>query len=411
MQQGVFFADVIRYVGHEDTYSEGYGELPLDGLPLGYRADHCDNKVLLERMDVKDGRIILPNGASYAVLLLADKKTMSPEILKKLIELVDKGATVIGPKPEHAPGLTNFPESDAEVKHLADQLWGNGKIRDITIKEMLSEMNLKPDFMYKTPPRESAINFAHRELPAEDIYFIATAGEGCVAECSFRVTGKYPQYFDPISGEIYDVPEYEESDGFTHFQIEIEDQGSRIIVFRDKPVGRDLPNWKAEEIIPLSGPWELTFEVDRGAPDKIQMNELASWTEHSDFGVRHFSGVGSYTKSVEISEELLKENNQIWLDLGEVKELAEVILNGKSMGTLWRPPFRVNVSNYIKKGNNELEIKVINTWVNRLIGDKKVSKEEWVCQIIPTDPPWYDKESKLLSSGLLGPVMIVAAKH
>jgi hypothetical protein len=335
---------------------------------------------------------------------------MSPEILKKIVELVEKGATVIGPKPEHAPGLSNYPESDAELKRLADQLWGSGKIRDITIKELFGEMSLKPDFRYKTTPRESVINFAHRKLPTEDIYFVATAGEDCVAECSFRVTGKYPQYFDPLSGEIYDVPAYKESGGFTHFKINFEDQGSRIIVFRDKPAGRDLPSWKAEKIVPLPGPWEVAFEAGRGAPAKIQMTELASWTEHVDFGVRHFSGVGSYTKSMEISEELLRENDQIWLDLGEVNELAEVIINGKSLGTLWRPPYRVEVSEYLKHGDNQLEIKVINTWVNRLIGDKKVSKEEWVCQIIPADPPWYNKESELLPSGLLGPVTINASK-
>ena len=153
----------------------------------------------------------------------------------------------------------------------------------------------------------------------------------------------------------------------------------------------------------------MAFEIDRGAPEKIQLNQLASWSEYSDFGVRHFSGVGTYSKSIDLSEELLKENDQIWLDLGEVKELAEVIINGKSLGTLWRPPFRLDVSNHIKKGNNELEIKVVNTWVNRLIGDKKVSKDERVCQIIPTDPPWYNKESKLLPSGLMGPVTINAS--
>lgn len=409
MQQGFFFADVIRYVGHEDTYSEGYGELPVKGLPEGYRADHCDNTVLLERMDVKDGRIVLPNGASYAVLLLADKKTMSPEILKKLAELLEKGATIIGPKPEHAPGLTNYPECDTEVKQLADQLWGSGKIRDITIEDILSELNLKPDFVYQTSHGESAINFIHRKLTAEDIYFIATAGESCVAECSFRITGKYPQYFDPLTGEIYDVPNYEEFDGFTNISIELEDQGSRIIVFRDKPLGNDLPNWKADEIIPLTGPWNLAFEVDRGAPDKIQLIELVSWTEHDDIGVQHFSGVGTYTKSVEISEELLKDKHQIWLNLGDVKDLAEVIINGKSLGVLWHPPFRVDISNHIKEGNNTFEIKVVNTWVNRLIGDKKVSKDERICEIHPIDPPWYTKESKLFPSGLFGPVTLNAS--
>jgi hypothetical protein len=411
MQQGVFVADVIRYIGHEDTYSEGYGELPVTGLPPGYRADHCDNTVMLERMDVKDGRIVLADGISYAVLLLADKKTMTPEILEKLAELLEKGATIIGPKPEHSPGLTNFPECDAEVKRLADQLWGekSGKIRDIPIREALREKKLEPDFSYQAPPRESAINFIHRKLPDADIYFIATAGEGCVAECSFRVSGKYPQYYDPMTGEIYDVPEYEEDASQTHIKIELEDQGSRLIVFRNQPAGRTLPTWEEKINMPFPGPWKVDFEAGRGAPEKIQMNALTSWTEHSDFGVRHFSGVGTYTTSFQLTEEFLKENTKIWIDLGDVKELAEIVINGKSLGTLWRPPFRVDISKHIDTGQNQLEIRVINTWVNRLIGDKKVPKEKRICQIVPADPSWYSEESKLLPSGLLGPVTLKAS--
>ena len=131
-------------------------------------------------------------------------------------------------------GLTDYPQCDADVKRLADQLWGQGDIRDIPLQEALT---MAPDFEYKATP-ESRINFIHRKLPDTDIYFIATAGDGCVADCSFRVSGKSPQVFDPMTGEIYDLPEFKDEDGRTHIKIELEPQGSKIIVFRQKQIGR-----------------------------------------------------------------------------------------------------------------------------------------------------------------------------
>lgn len=407
MQQGVFAADVIRYVGHEDTYSEGYGELPIGGLPLGYRADHCDNTVLLERMDVKDGRIVLPDGASYALLLLADKKTMAPEILAKLAELVKKGATVIGPKPEHAPGLTNYPECDAEVKRLADELWGRGAIREVPIAEQLSAMKLQSDFSYKASPGMSAINFVHRKLPDADIYFIATAGESRVVDCSFRISGKCAQEFDPMTGEISDLPNAVEKEGRTHLKIELEDQGSKIIVFRDQPVGRIAFSGEVKETIDITGPWTVNFQADRGAPEKIELTNLISWSEHSDFGVQHCSGVGTYRTTFDLSESQIS-NSRVQIDLGEVCDLAEVIVNGVSVDTLWRPPFKIDVTDQIKAGKNSLEIRVVNTWVNRLIGDAKVPGKERICKIVPAEQPWFNEQSRLHPSGLLGPVKLKA---
>ena len=402
LQQGVFVADVCRYVGQEDTYSRGYGELPLEGLPLGYRADHCDNTVLLERMDVRDGRIVLPDGMSYAVLLLADKKTMEPEVLRKLAELAEKGATIIGPKPEHAPGLTDYPECDRAVRGLADRLWVNGVIRDIPLTEALT---MRPDFEYRATS-ESVINFAHRKLPNADIYFIATAGEGCVADCTFRVTRRYPQVFDPMTGELYDIAVYSDDGERTRMRVELEDQGSRIIVFRDEPLGRACPDLVVNGTIPLSGPWFVSFEAGRGAPRSIRLEELKSWTEHDDFGVRHFSGVGSYRNAFTLPHDIIEKGSRIRLELGEVRDLVEVAVNGESVGILWRAPFAMDITSQVRGGQNEVEIRVINTWVNRLIGDKKVPRGERVCEIVSPDPKWYNASSELQQSGLLGPVRI-----
>ncbi|VGO13419.1 hypothetical protein PDESU_01976 [Pontiella desulfatans] len=481
LQQGLFVADVCRYVGHEDTFSKMFGEMSLENLPEGYRADHCDNTVLLERMDVKDGRIVLPDGMSYAVLLLADKKTMSPEVLQRLTRLVEKGATVIGPKPETAPGLTDYPQCDETVRKLADRLWGPCDGKTITesrfgkgrvvwgkpLPELLKEMKLQADFSYTTKSNKR-INFIHRTLPDAEIYFIATAGKGCMVDCSFRVTGKQPELFDPLTGEVSDIAVYDDQDGRIRIPIQLEAQGSKIIVFRknakdsvveikhdgvivfapDKRLSKDfaslpatfkltsdgsiaviqqsdcgalewktaagrkgkLPQARLPKSLTLSGPWNVRFEEGRGAPAEITLDKLASWSEHTDSGVRYFSGEGTYRKAFTLQNDFLK-NTRISLDLGDVKGLAEVLVNGESAGTLWRSPFVIDITMLVQAGKNDLSIKVVNTWVNRLIGDKNVPKDERIGQIVPTDPTWYKATSPLHPSGLLGPIYIRASQE
>ena len=432
-------------------------------------------------MDVKDGRIVLPDGMSYAVLLLADKKTMAPEVLEKLTELVRKGATVIGPKPESAPGLTGYPECDATVRQLADTLWGNcdgktitestfGKGRVVwgkTLADLLKETQLQPDFSYQTTPDQNAINFVHRKLPDADLYFVATAGEACIADCWFRITGKQPELFDPMTGKISDIAVYEEIEGRTRIPLDFEAQGSKIIVFRKNSndhivelkhggvevfasgasltkafstmpeftlnsdnsisVAQDQATGDIEyrmrsgkqgkvsgstpaNAIELTGSWSVDFEPGRGAPAQITVLELASWTEHTDSGVRYFSGVGTYNKAFTLPDDFLKKNTRISLDLGDVKELAEVLVNGKSAGTLWRSPYVIDITKHLQPGKNDLTIKVVNTWVNRLIGDKNVPKDEAICQVVSPEPWWFKANSPLPLSGLLGPVFIRASE-
>lgn len=166
LQQGLFVADVCRYVGGEDTFSNKYDELVIEDLPMGYRADQCDNEMLL-KMEVENGRVTLPNGMSYAVLLLADKTAISPEIVEKIRSLIINGATVLGPKPTHSPGLTGYPECDILVKEKAATIWGKnnptiinreiGKGKIISgekLEKVLNEKMIPPDFLFKTPDNQ-----------------------------------------------------------------------------------------------------------------------------------------------------------------------------------------------------------------------------------------------------------------
>jgi hypothetical protein len=475
LQQGLFVADVCQYVGDEDTYSNKYDELAINDLPQGYRADNCDNEALLS-MEVKNGRLVLPDGMSYGVLLLSDKRTMSPEIVNKLLTLVQNGATVVGPKPQKAPGLTGYPDCDRLVREGADKLWGEnnpekvnrtlGKGKIIsgeTIEKILQEKHLIPDFTFTTNKNQQ-INFIHRQLPGSDIYFISNAGDACQADCRFRITGKKPRLWNPLTGEITGIAVYDTEKEATRIPLTFEKEGSAIVVFvegseehisnitwENKPVfcpgqpldtnfpfsfndfsmnkkgdfvmvsSKNTENLKVitsagethhfpvktnPDALNISKNWTVDFEPGRGAPGQIKSDTLISWTSHSDKGVNYFSGTASYKTQIFIPKTYLKTELKTELDLGEVKELAEVLINGQSIGILWNPPFVAEITGYLVQGKNELEIRITNTWVNRLIGDKNTPKDQQICRIYSPDPKWYTASSKLSLSGLLGPVVI-----
>lgn len=179
----------------------------------------------------------------------------------------------------------------------------------------------------------------------------------------------------------------------------------------------------------ITGPWRLSFPPNWGAPDSVTLDNLISWTDHTNKGVRYFSGTATYEKEIEIPNERLAMGRELWLDLGTVKNFAEVSLNGESFGVLWKPPFRVNVTDTAKPGVNKLIIKVTNLWPNRLIGDEQLPPDsQWTDKRLANWPQWlldgkpspsgrvtfttwhhWTKDSPLLESGLIGPVMLEMA--
>lgn len=181
----------------------------------------------------------------------------------------------------------------------------------------------------------------------------------------------------------------------------------------------------------VTGPWKLNFPPDWGAPPSVTLEQLISWTDHTNNGVRYFSGTAAYEKGIEIPADRLSPGRELWLDLGAVKNFAEVSLNGQDFGVLWKPPFRVNITRAATPGVNELVVKVTNLWPNRLVGDEQLPPDcEWNGQQLKAWPRWlldgqpsptgrltfttwhhYTKDSPLLESGLLGPVTLRTAER
>ncbi|MDR1866062.1 MAG: hypothetical protein LBR08_10895 [Bacteroidales bacterium] len=647
LQEGNFVADVLFYSGEDAP-----NELRNSSLDYGYDYDGCDTRAL-EMLRVKDGLLTLPSGMQYRMLVLPDSPAMSPEVLKTIGKLTEKGAVVVGKtKPEHAVGLRGYPASDAEVKRLADKVWQK-VITGKSPSDVLRSLGVKPDF---NADADAKLNYIHRQTDGMDWYFVACPSQtGVEVECTFRVSGKTPEFWYPETGKIETAPVYEEKDGLTAIPIRFAPSGSVFVVFR-KPASADhavkvkytaaptpkyigdlkivkaaygyfaddalngyfnvtdivrnavaggklnifagngemggdpmfgtikqlridyringtrkreqaeenqsvklpqgaeiisayygvvknvpeiepkpntvdvtaklnqmvkegeltatandglaggktlsgsrkelrveylydgvrrwakagenrilslppepedvvkLPEyelratasgapeilvwktgsfeltmasgktWKTETVkapepVDITGAWQLTFPPNWGAPEQVTLDKLISWTQHPEDGVKYFSGTATYTKTF-VWDATPAPDTRVMLDLGKLKNFAEVELNGKPFPVLWKPPYYLDVTDAVREGENLLQVKITNMWPNRLIGDEQLPDDrEWNGIQLKETPQWviegqpsptgrftfttwhhWRKDDDLLPSGLLGPVCLRTLK-
>jgi len=645
----------------------------------GYNFDGCPPDALLKRMSVKDGMLVLPDGMTYRMLVLAETNQMTPRLLAKIKALVKAGATVVGPKPVKSPSLSDYPRCDEHVRRLADELWADcdgksvkehrfGKGRIIwgkTPQEIFAADGVLPDFTATTKSLHGMIRYTHRVVDDADIYFLASKSpQPEEAVCAFRIRDRQPEFWRPDTGRIERPAVYDEIDGTLRLPIRFEPNGSVFVVFRSKAkrepdrivsltrnndalakmefhpqrpartnqyetvvdtftmavwakpqveidlppeeksgiagihhfrnealfpppghevysdpthagsglsIGRNgvcvlehgnhhipfplvfaapLTNWthvavvyrngkpslylngkfaheglpseyrvhpgagvkhnrgigpfwgaigefetieraldeaqiaelmksmpipeepaanpnieltrredgaiiariwtagsyvaktaqgtemqwnvsSLPESVDLSGPWELRFAKGWGAPEQARFDQLVSWSDHPDSGIKYFSGTATYRKTFRAPGKLLDKDNRFYLDLGKVAVIAQVTLNGHNLGTLWKPPFQIDVSDVLKD-ENLLEVKVTNLWPNRMIGDEQLPEDssrkengtlqEWPLWLQNGEPSpagryaftsWrlWKKDSPLQQSGLIGPVSLKSVKE
>jgi hypothetical protein len=691
LRQGRFVADIC-YIAPER--SPQHWKSPLSARDrIGYDFDVCPAEAVLTRMTVSKGRVTLPDGMNYRVLVLPESETMTPELLAKVRDLVHAGATVIGAWPLKSPSLSNFPQCDAEVKRLVSELWGSGdgpehhlgKGRVVWRKsprEVLTEAGVPLDFEPQEPSSRGVLRYIHRQIAGTEVYFVANTGtQPLQSICTFRVQDRRPEFWWPHTGRVDAFPVYGEDGNLTRVSLRLEPFGSVFVVFRSgasaetdrivsitrnghslidgelereastarqdealkatsssrqstpihsvpdgtntftmaawvRPetdialpeeanfgksaygiqqnialypppghevyhspdhagtglsIGRNgicvfehtadyfapilvfatsLTNWthvavvyregrpslylngqlvreglqstftvhsgvgvqhrrraapfvgalgefvnlhralnpaeiaelmktmpvpapppvvdieflrtsqgrlQAEAWQPgiyearnargkawrfevqdlpksleLAGPWKVSFPPHWGAPKQIELAHLMSWSEYpNDEGVRYFSGTATYAKTFTLPNDWTTPQQSVYLDLGKVAVMAEVELNGVPLGILWRPPFRVPITNALRPGNNLLELRVVNLWVNRMIGDEQLPEDsernpngtlknwpQWLQDGQPsptgrytfTTWPLWKKDSKLQESGLLGPVRLIATR-
>ncbi|MFA6544605.1 MAG: glycosyl hydrolase [Limisphaerales bacterium] len=407
LRQGLPVNDVCVYTGDKPYQHWGRGTnwstRATLHLPRGLNYDLLTTEVLLDRLTVSGGNLVLPDGVSYRLLVVdLDEETALPAVLRKIAGLRSSGATVVvgQRKPQRAPGLSGYPASDREAQRLADGLWG----RPTTLDEAMSAKRILPDF-------EGPFDYTHRRIANDDIYFLA--GKGTV-ECVFRVSEKRPELWDAVSGRLGVAASWRATDdGRTAATITLPENGSTFVVFRTSDQPRTIAPPPPPTEMALTGPWEVRFESGRGAPKSAVFDQLVAWDKHTDPGIKYFSGKGTYHKTFEMTGEQAKR--PVRLQLGEVKYICEVRLNGRDLGVVWTDPWAVDLTGSVQPGRNELEIAVVNTWVNRLIGDAGLPKEERITKTNVSLQPGkrtlkayqgFAAEDPLMPSGLLGPVRL-----
>ena len=413
LQQGKNVADIAYYIGEDNPIMKGTLEPKMS---KGFNYDYINAEVIVRDMQVKEGKFVLPDGTAYRVLVLPPQETMRPELLQKIERLVAAGGVILGTPPSRSPSLQNYPQADNVVKQLAQKLWGNssekqhpyGKglvFKNVSLDEILNSRSIAPDFY----TANESIKYTHRTLDGKEIYFVAnTTGKPVQFTATFRTSGLQPALWDALSGTTRLLPAFEKGNNTTTVPLQLTANGSAFIVFQQKgePSGKEVAANFPEPIMAtaINGPWQVSFEHDsiKRGPDKpIILNELKDWTKLDDERIRFYSGKAVYTTAFTVNA--IAQQKAYYVDLGDLVATAKVKLNGQYVGGVWTYPYRLNVSSALKQGNNTLEVEVINTWKNRLIGDHPLPKNERLVE--SKINPW-NGDTNLQKSGLFGPVVL-----
>jgi hypothetical protein len=442
----------------------------------GYAFDGCSPVALMKGASVEAGRVVFPGGASYRLLVLPAVETMTPELLAKVESLVAAGAAVVGRPPLKSPSLENFPECDARVAALAENLWGG---RDVPVRPerrahglgsifwggelspavsldpatavlypdyaataaVLEGLGARPDFSASGP-----IRYTHRSLPDREVYFISNRTAGSVDDiCVFRDGTESGELWDAVNGQTRPLRGLRPVAGGIALPVRLEAHQSFFVVFDKKgpdpiqgaaaaaptgEVGRARTNASGndfpvrEQLLTLEGPWTVSFDPAWGGPKSVVFDQLDDWSKRPEDGIRHYSGIAKYAKAFDLPEASGPSGSgDLDLDLGEVKNMARVRLNGHDLGVVWTAPWRVKVTGGLRKHGNRLEIEVANLWANRLIGDESqpwdgVENGRWPAWLAEGRPRptrrftftthrFYKAGDPLLPSGLLGPVRLL----
>jgi hypothetical protein len=418
LQQGKPVADLL-YLLNEGAPSTmpfwGPGLQPAP--PAGYDYDYANADALLTRVSVApDGALVLPDGVRYRVLVLPPIDRMTPPVLRKIAELVRGGATVVGPRPARSPSLVGGPAADAEHAALAEEVWGDLDGVNRTrrgygsgtvvwgqpLPSVLASMRVQPDVEF-TRPIDAEIAWIHRRTPDADIYYVTSSADRPVElDARFRVAGRQPEIWRPDAGTI-ERATYTVDSTRTRVRLPMTEHDALFVVFRRSAAAEShvVPAVTRTTLATLEGPWRVTFAPGLGAPASIVLPQLASWTASADSGVKYFSGTATYARTVQMPASW--RGRRVVLSLGDVRDLAEVVVNGMTF-VLWKAPFEADVTGVLRTGANQVEIRVTNQWTNRLIGDRASPQN----RILSSAPGFFGGTPPLPQSGLLGPVRFIA---
>ncbi len=432
VQEGKFVADVLYYYGDHVPNVFPYKHSDPAGVMPGFDYDVTDETIFLQ-LTMKEGMILVPGGVKYRVLVLPDHKVLSLDVLEKVEELLQQGAHVIGHKPESSVSLVGGIQEQKQFQKLADKIWGKESSEGgekkygkglvawgVSTREYLLSKNIPADFNVTDSESKTDFDYIHYTIDESDVYFVTNqTSERQKVNCQFRVSGKQPELWDALTGEIREANAFMHKDGLTTVPLTLEPYGAILVVFNNKidkdKQGTEQRNYVDYKTIKnITGKWNVNFDPKWGGPASVTFPELMDWTKHHDEGVKYYSGTAVYSKTfnVDFEPQIAK---QYFLQLESVKDvgIAEVKINGKDKGILWTKPFRIEISQELQKGENKLEIKVVNSWYNRVAGDQMFpDKKQYTKTNVMLNHDFRGRtieEIPLEPSGLLGPIVVEEA--
>ena len=414
LRQGTYVADVAYFIGDDTPKMTG----PRDpALPAGYNFDFI-NSELIERLTVKDGRLVLPSGMSYRLLVLPPQKTMRPAVIEKLKTLVADGAAILGPAPTASPSMQDYPACDERVRTVARELWqldendkpktdtrfgfGRGRVFDgVTAVAALDALHTPAD----VTGLDDTLLWTHRAGPDFDLYFLSNQKkETRTVTASFRVSGRQPEVWNAVDSTRRDLPNFMDKNGRTDVPLTFGPNESLFVVFAKPAAAATLTadNFpKPNDRINIVGPWAVAFDPTDGAPASITFDRLTDWTTRPEAAIRNYSGKATYAIKFDAPVSVAK--GPMLLNVGPINGIARVRLNGTDVGTVWCAPWTIDVSSALKPGDNALEIDVTNTWVNQLLANRDKPKNK---RPISTFISPNLNNVKPQPSGLVGPVVL-----
>ena len=414
LQQGLNIADVAYFIGEDAPKMTGIVD---PELPKGYQFDYINAEVIERDLFVKDGLLTLPHGTQYRILVLPKLETMRPELLAKIKKLIEDGAVVLGPAPKRSPSGESFPTADRQVEKLAGELWsgldgrsvkavkrGKGELLfGMTMEEALKSIGCVPDCGL---PADAPVLYGHRSAGDADIYFISNQKDEMIEiRPEFRIRSRQPELWDATTGRIRTLPAYEETAAGTVVPLKLYPYESAFVVFRRpatkaEGTGLQLNYPVLQTLVRLDAPWKVSFEEKRRGPASQTFARLEDISKNENPDIRYYSGTIWYETEFKLKK---KPEGELYLNLNDVGVMAKVKINGQYAGGVWTAPYRVNVTDLVRKGKNKVEIEVVTTWMNRLIGDSGLPESErktWT----PCNS-WKPTDT-LQKSGLVGPVYI-----
>ena len=403
LSQGQYFADIALFRGEEAPVTAQFAFAVPAGLPSRYGYDFVNAEMLADAFRVEDGLLVSQGGTRYRVLALGpDAQHMTLPTLRRIAELVEQGATVVGRKPLATPSLA---DDEAEFAALADRLWQNERvINSADAEAALDGMGVGADFAFTGGEEGAEVLFLHRQVAGQHLYFLTNRqNRPEQMEARFRVTGMVPEWWDAVSGTARPLS-YRTDGQHTVVPLTLGAEGSGFVVFRQpaSAPAADVAAPAMRQVAVLTGPWQVTFQPGRGVPDgALTLAQPQSLHTLDDPAYRYFSGVSTWATELQVPASALGQS--LWLDLGQVGDVAEVWVNGTYAGTSWWAPDRVDITRAVRAGTNRVEVRVANLWVNRLIGDLQPGAE----RVAETFAPTYLPDAPLRPAGLIGPVRLL----